>query len=92
MWQAINEVNKRKKTPRDKLKTTNLAEWIQIWRLYFKNLLENPAKITNNPIMIIMNNELDITQELNVVHVKVRNKSCHSRRNIPRSTENKEIR
>ena len=53
-WQAVNEVNKRKRTLWAKLKAASREEWIQVWKEYFKNLLVNFPKVNDNPITKIL--------------------------------------
>ena len=58
-YQTINEVSKRKSTVKAKLKEAN-QERIKLWKQHFENLLENPPKVTPDPITRIINKQLDI--------------------------------
>ena len=84
MWQTINEVNKRKCTLSAKLKATSQEEQIQVWREHFKNLLRNSPKVTDKPIVKIINNQLDIKlghftqEESDVVQRKIKNRKAAS--------------
>ena len=49
-WQTVNEVSERKRTSRAKLKATSQEEKLQKLKEHFKNLNENPFKITDEPI------------------------------------------
>ena len=49
-WQTINEVRRRKRTAKAKLKATNQQERIKLWKQHFENLLGNPPKVTHEPI------------------------------------------
>ena len=53
-WQTINEVRKRKSTAKAKLKPANQQERIKLWKQHFKNMLENPQKVTHEPITRII--------------------------------------
>ena len=76
VWQTVNEASKRKSTSIAKLKAASQEEQIHTWKEHFKNLLGKSPKVTDKPIMKIINNQLDtklepFTQELNVVLRKV---------------------
>ena len=47
-WQMINEVSKRKRTTKAKLKAANQQERIKLWKLHFENLLETHRKLHMN--------------------------------------------
>ena len=88
VWQIINEVSRRKSTAKAKLKAANQQERIKLWKQHFKNLLENPAKVTHEPITRIISKQLDIklgpfTQELDSVHIKIKNKKAAGLDKIP---------
>ncbi len=59
-WQTINEVTRSKSTAKAKLKATNQQERIKLWKQHFKNLLENPLKVTHKPIARIIGKQLEI--------------------------------
>ena len=64
-----------------KLKATSQEELIQQCKQHFENLLENPPKVTHEPIMRIISKQLDIklgqcTQELNSVLRKIKNRKA----------------
>ena len=78
--QTINEVSRRKSTPRAKLKATNQQERIKLWKQHFENLLENPPKVTYKPMTRIISKQLDIKQgpftleKLDSVPKKIKNR------------------
>ena len=59
-WQTINKVSRRKSTVKAKLKAANQQERIKLWKRHFENLLENPPKVTHEPITRIISKQLDI--------------------------------
>ena len=61
--QMVNEVCRKKRTGKDKLKATNKEERIHLWNQNFENLLGKPPKGTHEPIRNIISNQLDIKQE-----------------------------
>ena len=79
MWQTVNEVSRRKITAKAKLKANSQEEQIQLWKLHFENLLENPPKVTHEPITRIISKQLDIKpgpftqEELDSVLKKIEN-------------------
>ena len=81
-WQTINEVIRRKSTVKAKLKATSQQDRIHLWKQHFENLLGNPLEVTPEPIMRIMNKQLDIklgpfTQaELDSVLRKIKNRKA----------------
>ena len=58
-WQTANEVSKRKRPTRAKLKTANQEERIYMQKDHFKNLLGETPKVTDKSIMKMIN-QLDI--------------------------------
>ena len=48
--QTVNEVSKRKRTSREKLKAASQEEQIHKWEKYLKNLLGNSSKVIDKPI------------------------------------------
>ena len=58
--QTINEVSRSKSTTKAKLKATNQQERIKLWKQHFENLLENPSKVTHEPITRIIRKQFDI--------------------------------
>ena len=77
-WQMVNKVSRMKSTAKAKLKATSQEERIQLWKQHFENLLENPPKVTHEPIMRIISKQLNIklgqfTQELDSVLKKIKN-------------------
>ena len=58
-WQTINEVNRKKRTLRTKLKAASQEERLLKWKEHFENLLGNALEITNNPIQKIINVKLE---------------------------------
>ena len=89
-WQTVNKVSWKKNTVKAKLKATSQQEWIHLWKQYFKNLLRKPLKITHEPIMKIIHQQLDIKlgqftlEELNSVLRKIRNRKPAGVDEIPR--------
>ena len=59
-WQTINEVSRRKRATKAKLKATNLQERIKLWKQHFENLLGNSLKDTHEPITRIISKQLYI--------------------------------
>ena len=59
-WQTINEVSRRKSTTKAKLKAASQQERVKLWEQHFKNLLGNPPKITNEPIIRIISKQSGI--------------------------------
>ena len=55
-----NEVSRRKSIVEAKLKATSQEERIYLWKQHFENLLGNFPKVTHEPIMKIISNQLDI--------------------------------
>ena len=71
-------MNKKKSTSRTKLKAASQEERIYTRKEHFKNLLGKSPKVTDKPIMKIINYQLDIKiglfiQELDVVQTKIKN-------------------
>ena len=65
-------MSRRKSTTKAKLKAANQQERIKLWKQHFENLLGNPPKVMYEPIIRIINKQLDIklgpfTQELDSV-------------------------
>ena len=81
-WQTINEVSRRKSTAQAKLKAVSQQERVKLWEQYFKNLLADPPKITNEPITRIISKQLDIKlgpftkEELESVLRKIKNRKA----------------
>ena len=88
-WQTINEVSRRKNTAKAKLKAANQQERIKLWKQHFENLLENPPKITHEPITRIISKQLDIKlgpftqEELDSVLRKIKNRKAAGLNEIP---------
>ena len=88
-WQTINEVSRRKNTAKAKLKAENQQERIKQWKQHFENLLENPPKITHEPITRIISKQLDIKlgpftqEELDSVLRKIKNRKAAGLDEIP---------
>ena len=88
-WQTINEVSRRKNTAKAKLKAANQQERIKLWKQHFENLLENPPKITHEPITRIISKQLDIKlgpftqEELDSVLRKIKNRKAAGLYEIP---------
>ena len=51
-----------KSSSRVRLKAANQEEWTFLWKEHFKNLLEKSPKVTDEPIMKIIDNQPDIKQ------------------------------
>ena len=87
--QTVNEVSKRKSTSRAKLKDASQEERIHTWKEHFKNLLGKSHKVTDKPITIIINNQIDIKlghitqEELDVVLTKIKNRKAAVLDEIP---------
>ena len=71
-------MSRRKSISRAKLKAASQEERIHLWKEYFKNLLGKSPKVTDEPIMKIINDQLDIKseqftlEELDVVLTKIK--------------------
>ena len=52
-WQTINEVSRRKRTTKAKLKAADQQERIKFWKQHFENLPGNPPKVT--PELLVSN-------------------------------------
>ena len=81
-WQTVNEVSRRKRTVKAKLKATIQQERIQLWKQHFENLLRNPPKVTHELITTIISKQLDIKlgqfkqEELDSVLRKIKNRKA----------------
>ena len=88
-WQTVNEVSRRKSTPKAKLKATSQEERIQLWKQHFENLHGNPPKVTYEPITRIICKQLDIKlgqfmqEELDSVLRKIKNRKTARFDEIP---------
>ena len=88
-WQTINEVSRRKSTAKAKLKAASQRERVKLWKQHFKNLLENPPKVTNEPITRIISTQLDIKlgpftkEELDSVLRRIKNRKAAGLGEIP---------
>ena len=87
-WQTINEVCRRKRTAKAKLKAANQQERIKLWKQPFENPLGNPPKVTYEQITRIISKQLDIklgsfTQELDSVLRKIKNRKAVGLDEIP---------
>ena len=88
-WQTINEVSRKKKTGKAKLKAANQQERIKLWEQHFENLRGNPPKITHEPITRIISKQLDIKlgpftqEELDSVLRKIKNRKAAGLDEIP---------
>ena len=86
-WQTIDEVSRRKRTAKAKLKAANQQERIKLWKEHFEILLGNPPKVTHEPITI--NKQLDIKlgpftqEELDSVLRKIKNMKAAGLDKIP---------
>ena len=49
-WKVMNEISGKKSCNSSKLKASSQKELVQLWQKYFKNLLGNQPKITDNEI------------------------------------------
>ena len=84
-WQTINEVSRRKNTA----KAASQQERVKQWKQHFENLLENPPKVTNEPITKIIRKQLDIKlgpftkEELDSVLRKIKNRKAAGFDEIP---------
>ena len=92
-------MSSRYSTARAKLKAAGQEERIQKWKEHFKNLLGKSVKVTDEPIMKIIRNQLNIKlgkfmrKEFGVVLRKIKNRKAEGLDKIPpKSMENKEIR
>ena len=59
-WRMVNEVSRWNSTAKNKMKTTNQRERIQLWKQY---LLRNLPKVTQEPITRNASKQLDIKLE-----------------------------
>ena len=88
-WQTINEVSRRNRTAKAKLKFTNQQERIKLWKQNFVNLLGNLSKVKHEPITRIICKQLDIKlgpftlEELDSVLRKIRNRKAAGLDEIP---------
>ena len=84
-----NEVSRRKSTARAKLKAARQEERIHLWKQHFENLLGKPPKVTHEPIIKIINNQLDIKlgqftqEEISSVLWKIKNRKAAGLDEIP---------
>ena len=82
-------MSRRKSTSRTKLKVACEEERIHLRKQHFKNLLGKPPKVTDEPIMKIISNPLDIKlgqfmqEELNSVLRKIKNRKAAGFDEIP---------
>ena len=82
-------MSKRKSTSRANLKAASQEERIQMWKEHYKNLLGNFPKITDKPIMKIINSQIDIKlgqfiqEELNVELTKIEMEKAANLDKIP---------
>ena len=51
----VNKVSRRKSTTRAKLKAASQEERIHLWKQHFKNLLQKPPKVTDEPKFLAIN-------------------------------------
>ena len=88
-WQTINEVSSGKSTTKAKLKVANQQKRIKLRKRHFENLLENPPKVTHEPITRIISKQLDIKlgpftqEELDSVLRKIKNRKAAGLDEIP---------
>ena len=81
-------MSRRKGTAKAKLKATSQEKQIHLWKQHFKNLLGKPPKVTHDPIMKIISNQLDIKlgqfmQELDSILRKIKNRKAAGLNEIP---------
>ena len=75
-------MSRRKCTARAKLKATSQEEQIYPWKQHFDNLLGKLSKVTDEPTMKIISNQLDIKldqfrqEELNFLLRKIKNRKA----------------
>ena len=69
-WLTAIEVRRRKSTAKAKLKATSQQERIHLWKQHFENLVERPPKVTHEPIMKIISNQLDIKLGTRTVYTR----------------------
>ena len=55
--QTINEVSRRKRTVKAKMRATSQQDRIHLWKQHFKNLLGNPPEVTHEPITRIIRHQ-----------------------------------
>ena len=85
----INKVSRRKSTVKAKLKATSQQDRIHLWKQHFENLLRNPLKVTQEPILRIISKQLDIKlrpftlEELHSVLRKIKNRKVAGLNEIP---------
>ena len=88
-WQTINKVSRRKSTAKAKLKAANQQERIKLWKQHFENLLANPPNVTQEPIIRIISEQLDIKlgpftkEKLDSVLRKIKNRKAAGLDEIP---------
>ena len=58
--QTIKKMSRTNSTAKVKLKATNPQERIKVGKQHFQKLLENPPKVTHEPITRIISKQLDI--------------------------------
>ena len=82
-------MSRRKSTAKANLKATSQQDRMHRWKQHFQNLLGNPPKVTHEPIMRIINTQLDIKQEpftqeeLDSVLRKIKNRKAAGLHEIP---------
>ena len=59
-WKVVNEISGKKSCNSSKLKASSQEERVQLWQKYFRNLLGNQPKITDNEITPVFTEELNI--------------------------------
>ena len=79
MWKQMSSNKSFKNKVANKLFA--YKSYIYIYIYIYKNQLENSPKVTDKPIMKIINNQQDIklgkfTQELNVILTKIKNRKA----------------
>ena len=53
-------MNRRKSTTRDMLKAVSQEERMHLWKQHFDNLIKNTTKVTDEPIIKLISNQVDI--------------------------------
>ena len=82
-------MSRRKSTMRAKLKAANQEERLYLWKQHFEHLLGKPPKVTDEPIVKIISNQLDIKlgqftqEELDLVLRKNKNRKAAGLHEIP---------
>ena len=60
-WKVVNDVSRRKKSPKSKVKANTQEERLELWKNHFQGLLGKEPTVNDLPMTKIIHNELDIS-------------------------------